>query len=117
MEEFGIDQVKIALGLIIELGNVTDKMGRSQGMARYMHVTSLFDELMALGNLDADKLKKQIGEVSAEEMLEIKAFLSAKFDIVDNKLELAIEEGISIFTEIYALYKRTSALVTELKAE
>ncbi len=115
MEKLGIDQVKIALALVIEMGNVGDKMGRAKGMARYMHLTSLFDELMALGNMDSAKLKAQLKDIDAAEMTEIKVFLAGKFDIEDNKLEIAIEEGLAIFTEIYSLYKRTMVLVGTLK--
>lgn len=115
MDKFGIDQVKVVLALIIEAGNVADQFEKARGMARYMTFTSLFDELMAMGNFDKALFIKQIKELSDAEIVQLHGFLKAKFDIVDELLENTIEEGIAIFIDMYAIYERTTKLVKSFK--
>jgi len=76
----------------------------------------LTDEAMALGSVDFAKVKAEIEDLDASEKEELKAHLSAKFDIVDDKLELAIEKGIDILERAYSLVQESIALSKELKA-
>src|SRR5690606_41545942 len=95
-QKFGIENLKPLVSLGIELGNVADKMGRSKGAARFGHLLMLTDEAMALGSVDFSKVKAEIKDLDESEKQQLKDHLKAKFDIVDDKLEVAIESGIDI---------------------
>jgi len=112
----GIKNLKPVLALGIELGNVADKVGRQTGAARYLGLMDLFDELTALGSVDFKEVSKEIKDLDAQEREELHAFLKVKFDIVDDKLEMAIEDGLKIVEEAYGLIKRSQALYKSLKA-
>ena len=116
MKKYGITNLKPIIALGIELGNVADKVGRAKGATRYLSLMDLFDELMALGKVDFKLVSKEAGELDTEERAELHSFLKAKFDIVDDKLEVAIEEGLKIVEEAYGLVNRSMALAKSLKA-
>ena len=113
-KKYGITNLKPVLALSIELGNVADKIGRTKGAVRYLSLMDLFDELMALGKVDFKLLSEEIKDLDAAEREELHAFLKEKFDIVDDKLEMAIEEGIKIAEEAYGLVNRSIALAKGL---
>lgn len=116
-EKVGIENLKPIVALGIELGNVADKIGRGKGAARYLPLMDLFDELMALNGVSFAAVKAEIKDLDAGEREELHSFLKVKFDIVDDKLELAIEEGLKIVEEAYGLVVRSINLVKGLKEE
>lgn len=114
-EKLGIVNLKPIVALGFEMGNVGDKMGRTKGAARYLALMDLFDELMGLAKIDFSKVKAEIKDLDASEREELHNFMKAKFDIVDDKLEMAIEEGLKIVEEAYGLVTRSIALAKGLK--
>lgn len=115
VKKVGIANLKPIVALAIELGNVADKIGRAKGASRYLGIMDLFDELMALAGVDFKAVKEEVKDLDASEREELHNFLKAKFDIVDDKLELAIEEGLKIAEEMYGLVDRSIKLVKGLK--
>lgn len=113
--KIGITNLKPIIALGIEMGNVADKIGRAKGAARYLHLADLFDELTGLGKVDFKLLDDEIKDLDASEREELHNFLKVKFDIVDDKLEMAIEEGLKIVEEAYGLVDRSINLVRGLK--
>lgn len=117
VEKKGITNIIPVLFVAIELGNVGDKMGRSKGAARYGHLLQLTDELMGLGAVDFSELKKEIKDLDAQERLELHAKIKEKFDIVDDKLEIAIEKGLELLEMQYQVVEGSIALYKEIKGE
>lgn len=116
MEKLGIKNLMPIAMLTFELGNVADKAGRATGAARYLALMDLFDELMALGNVDFKQVAAEIKDLDSAESAQLHDAIKAKFDIVDDKLELAIEEGLKIAEEAHGLVQRSIALAKGLKA-
>jgi len=116
MEKVGISNLKPIVALGIELGNVADKVGRNTGATRYLSLMDLFDELTGLGSVDFKVVMAEIKDLDDVERMELHEFLKAKFDIVDDKLEMAIEDGLKIVEEAYGLVKRSMDLAKSLKA-
>lgn len=114
-EKYGIENLKPIVALALELGNVGDKIGRAKGATRYLSLMDLFDELTGLAKVDFKKVKEEIKDLDAAEREELHNFMKVKFDIVDNKLEMAIEEGLKIVEEAYGLVTRSMDLVKGLK--
>lgn len=114
-EKYGIENLKPIVALALELGNVADKVGREKGAARYLNLMDLFDELTGLAKVDFAKVKKEVADLDASEREELHTFMKVKFDIVDDKLEMAIEEGLKIIEEAYGLVTRSIDLAKGLK--
>lgn len=114
-EKLGMENLKPIVALALELGNVADKIGREKGAAKYLHLMDLFDELTGLAKVDFKKVKEEVKDLDAAEREELHAFMKVKFDIVDDKLEMAIEEGLKIVEEAYGLVTRSMDLVKGLK--
>lgn len=108
-------QTKIVLALLIEMGNVGDAMGRTKGAARFMSVTNLFDELMALSNFSVDELKAELKGMKAEQRAELLAFLQEKLDIADDKLETLIEQSLVVVEKAVTLYFDAKAIFVAYK--
>ena len=116
MEKLGISNLKPIVSLGIELGNVADKVGRNTGASRYLHLMDLFDELTALGSVEFKKVGAEIKDLDEAERKELHEHIKVKFDIVDDKLEMAIEKGLSLVERQYGLVKEAMELAKELKA-
>ena len=114
-EKYGIENLKPIVALALEMGNVGDQIGRAKGAARYLELMDLFDELMGLAKVDFLKVQQEVQDLDATERAELHAFMKVKFDIVDNKLEMAIEEGLKIVEEAYGLVARSINLAKGLK--
>lgn len=115
-EKLGIDHLEPIAMMALEVGNVADKMGRSKGMERYFHLTSLFDEMTALSSVDFKKAKAQFKDLDEAEMETLMSKAKPKFDIADDKLEMAIEEGLDIMIDLYSAIDRSIELVKKFKA-
>lgn len=114
--KLGITNLKPVVALSFEAGNVGDKVGRLKGAARYLALMDLFDELMGLAKVDFKMIMAEIKDLDDAETTELHDFIKVKFDIVDDKLEIAIEESIKIAEEMYSLVKRSMALAKSMKA-
>lgn len=100
-----------------ELGNVADKVGRTKGASKYFALVDLFDEVTALGSVDFKLIDDEIKDLDATERETLHQAIKDKFDIVDDKLENAIEEAIAILSEQVKLVERSIKLVKDYKAE
>jgi len=111
MEKYGIEHSKKFLAMLIELGNIADKMGRLKGMARYMHITQLFDEMTAMADFKFAEMKKEIDDYSVEEMAELENFIVEKFNIEKDELEKVIEKAFAIGLKVYGLLDELKLLL------
>jgi len=116
-KKYGIDNILPALLFAAEVGNIIDAGGRVKGMARYMLITGLLDEVAAMGSVDFEVMKKEIAELDAGEREELQNKLKAKLDLVDDDLEAYIEDGIAIVEDAYSLIKRSIELVNKVKGD
>jgi len=116
-QKLGITNLTPIVLLVVEAGNVADKMGRSKGMARYMHLTSLFDELLAFGRVDFAAAKAEYGDRDDVEKAQIKAEVKAKFDLVDDDLEDIIEDSFDAMENIYGGFEKCIGIYKRVKAK
>lgn len=111
MEKYGIENLKKFMALIIEMGNVADQMGRLKGMARYMFITQLFDEMTMMATFSYDQMKKEFEDLSPEEMAELEKFLIGKFNIEKDDLEAVIEKSFVIGLKVFGLIDELNELI------
>ena len=113
-QKYSTDQLWPFIALVLEMGNVGDQMGRLKGAQRYMAAMQLFDELTALSLVDFDLAKKQVTELDAAEIEDLKQKAKEKFNIVSDNLEAVIEEGLDIAYDCYRIYEKSVALYGKL---
>lgn len=116
-KKYGVNNIVPILLFVAELGNILDVVGRAKGMARYMLITGLLDEVAALGMVDFEIMKQEILELDAGEREELQEKLKEKLDLVDDNLEAFIEDGIGIVEDAYSLISRSIELVNKVKGE
>lgn len=117
-EKLGIANVKILLLFALELGNVADSIGRhpEKGVARYGKLLDLMDEMMALGTMKLDQVVPEFEDLDDAEKADLMAAMKSKFDIEDDKLEGAIEDGLGIVVDAVSLVQKSISLVKSFKA-
>ena len=115
--EHGVDQVIKAWDVVVELGNVADKVSMERGgtMAKVAHMTALFDELMALPGLDFEKLSKQAGELDTDDIKKIMDHTKLKLDLIDDVSEAQIEKGLELVVEGYAFLTKVIDFSKEVR--
>lgn len=112
----GIEQLKKALNLALELINSIDKSGRARGvMGKTMPFMALADELADLEGVSWAQVTAELKDLDGEEREQIKALIKAKLDLVDDDLESAIEDLIAFINEGYNLTVRAKALIAKRK--
>jgi len=116
-KKYGIKNILPLLMFAAEIGNIGDQIGRTKGMARYMLITGLLDEVAAMGSIDFEMIKKELMELDASERIELEEALKKKLDLVNDSLEAFIEDGIGIVEDAYSLITRSIELVNKVKGE
>lgn len=117
-EKLGVEQIQKAVLLVLALGNAVDHIVRHPelGVTRFVKLTDCFDELMAMSNFDAEKLKAEFQDLDAAEKAALGILVKEKFDIEDDKLEAKVEEGVDLFAEGYNLITKLMAFVKVIQA-
>lgn len=113
--KIGITNLKPAVALAIEVGNVADVMGRTQGIAKFMALSSLMDEVISINGVDFKKVQEEVKDLDQTELAELHAFIGSKFDIKSDKLEAIIEGAIGISIDLFELGQKAIALVKSAK--
>lgn len=115
--QYGVKNLLPLILLGVEMGNVGDKMGRSKGIARYAHLLDLMDEVMQLPKVDFAQVKLEVKELDEADRAELKAQVKAKLDLVDDVLESALEDSLSIVEAQYQVVEKSISLYKSLKKE
>ena len=124
MEKFGIENVKKIIAIPVEMGNIGDAIGRTKGADKWLKLTGLFDELMALTSVDFKNLGNEFKDMDAVEMAELKKFMADKLDLGDDNVEKVVEKSIEILhllgdgvLKCFDLVKLIKAMKEEDKVE
>lgn len=113
--KLGTENLKKVLALVVEMGNVGDKMGHTNGAAKYLELANLFDELAALGSVDFKQIVPEFKDLDAVEKQEILAFAKDKLALVDKDLEAKIEECLGLVVDMASVIDRAITLVQSFK--
>lgn len=114
--KLGIADLKPVLGLAIELGNVIDKMGHTEGVAKYGQLLMLVDELAGLGSVKFDQIVPEFKDLDDAEKAELMAYVKEKLSLEDKDLEGKIEGGLGLIQKTIDLVNESIAFVKDLKA-
>lgn len=97
----GVVNTNKVLDVIWEGGNVAEDIAKAEGntLQKLSPLMSLFDELMALPDVDWAEFKAERGEYDSEDWAAMVAHAKSKFDLDDDVLEAKIEEDLSLAKE------------------
>lgn len=104
MGQFGIENLKKAAKLGIELGEQTSEV-LEDGKLKALEMLSFIDELMQLPGIvnSAADIKNEVLELDAEDRASLNAYIQAEFDIPNEKLESIIEAGLDVIISLFIL--------------
>jgi hypothetical protein len=116
-EVYGINNIKLLIVLLIELGNIGDAIGRenSSNWKKWLKLLDALPEAVDILKVDWSFLKNEYNDLSDIERAEIKEYIVQKFSIENKNLEGVIEESFSIFMSIGDNIKRSIELFRNLK--
>ena len=115
---FGVDNLIKVADVILEAGNVAEKMINEEGnsMAKAAHIMMLFDELMQLPSTDFSKLGDEAKELDNEDKAKLEAHFKAKLDLTDDRLEANIEKIFGMVLKVEGVVREVIGLVKSFKA-
>ena len=117
--QFGVDNTMKILNVVLELGNVADYIGRHPelGTAKFVKLTDMFDELMALSDLSSTALKAEVKELDKADIAKLQVVVKEKLNLEDDVLEGKIEQGLDLAIAAYALVEEIIAYSKSFKKE
>ena len=114
--KFGIENLKALMIVILAFVNVGDKMGHENNWAsRMTHLFGFFPHLLSLGSIKWEDLDEEIKDVDDVEKAELLQTMKEKFDIIDDKLEEVVEEGLEIAANIGGFVKTVKSFIEKVK--
>lgn len=116
--EHGIKNIVILFDLIIESGNVAEKMviDKAGWGSRLSKLLSLTDELFALKDLNIDELKLEFKDIDDGDFSDLYAHFKSKFDISNDVVEAIVEEGFGLLKSAGDLTVSIIKFVKKIKA-
>lgn len=104
MGQFGIENLKKAAKLGIELGEQTSEV-LADGKLKALEMLSFIDELMQLPGIvnSAADIKNEVLELDEADRAALNAYIQVEFDIPNEKLESIIESGLNVVISLFIL--------------
>lgn len=96
---YGITQLKKILAVIIEVGNVADRVINDKSVGYFKklgYAFQLYDELGMLFTLNVANLREEIKELDEGDRKDLKDFVKAKFNILEKDIEAKIESALDL---------------------
>lgn len=119
MEKYGIENLKKAIALPIELGNIADAIGaeNSKDWKRWFKLVDILDEVVDILRVDWIVVKQELRDLDEVEKAELLKAMKDKFDIKDDNLEAIIEESMDILVKVAEIVEKAITLAKAAKAE
>lgn len=111
--QHGIEQIKKVALAGAELLNVLSKVIHKHGV---FTIFQLSDELMSLGNLDGEALKKELSELDQQERDSLKLAVKEKLVLQNPIMEKKIEDGMDVVDEAINIVVEALKIVEKAKA-
>lgn len=115
--KIGIENLKLLIGLPIELGNIADAIGHDSksGWKRYLKLVDVLDEVLDAVKVNYSKLESELRNLDDVEKAELQKYIAEKFSIEDKNLESVIERSLVILQNIGSLVVESIALFKTVK--
>lgn len=114
--KFGIENLKRLLAVFCSFVMMGDKMGHENNWSsRMTHLFGFFPSLMDLGSIKWSELDDEVKDVSEDEKSELMLHLKEKFDLVDDKLESLVEEGLDFAAYVGGVVTKAIDYINKVK--
>lgn len=111
-----MENLKKVLAVVIELGNVLDKVLKAQGVsAKLACLLGMTDELFALSGVNFVEVKNEFLALDDAKKKELVVFFAQKFDLENDVMEQRIEQGLSLAVEAECLIEEIVAFSKSFK--
>ena len=114
----GIGNLQMLLGFSLSLANVADDVTNhpTTMMEKIAGAMKLIPDIGMLATVQFSALSAEVSDLDDAEKGQLKQFIKDKFNIADEKLEIAIEEGIALLMDLEGLFKRGASIAQALKS-
>lgn len=116
--QFGVDNFLKVADVVIEAGNVFDKIKSDKEATTAQKATYamlLFDEVMLLPSVKFSEIKNELKELDAEDKAKLNTHFKAKFDIADDQVEAKIEHVFEVMLKLEGVVTEVIELVKSFK--
>jgi len=115
----GVNNLQKFVELLAEGGNVAEDIHTSNGglFSKIAHLSDLFDEVMAIMNVDFAELKKEASELDEADLKSLTTALKEKLDLADDAFEGKVESAIDLIVEGKDFVEKVIAFSRSLKKE
>lgn len=100
VKQMGVDQIKKVLDVIIEAGNVSEKVASADSIiGKAMALMPIADDLLRLMSLSPMVLRREWSDLDDAERKELIEYVREKLDISDDDLEARVEVGLELVND------------------
>lgn len=106
MEKLGIDNIKLAASSVSNFLSVVGEVfvdGKAT-LSDLANLPEMIEALLGLGAIDVEKLKKEVNDLDSAEIKDLADHFAKVFDLADDDLEKAIEDGVKIIADAANLF-------------
>lgn len=111
--KYGIETIKKVLAVLIEAGNVLDKVKATPGpiTGKLAFMLELTDELFALTGFSTAAFVQEVKDLDGAEKESLLAFLKEKLDLADDAVEAKVESGLALLVKLEGVIEEIVAFV------
>ena len=105
-EKLGIEELKEVLGLGLALGELVEALSDGVGISDIGKLVGVVKKApAAVTALKSGKVLPELKDLDVAEKAELKAYAMAEFDLANDKVEAAVEAGLSVVIDLTDLLK------------
>jgi hypothetical protein len=106
MSKLGIEQTKEVLGLGLSVGQLIAGLSDGIGIKDIGALVSVIKRVpSAISAIKSGQIIPELKDLEDSEKSELKSYVSANFDIDDDKIEAAVEAGLYVAIDLSDLIK------------
>lgn len=101
-----MDQLKNVLSFVMTLGEAID-ISLADGKITLADAINFFNVLKVAGPAfqNFDELKKELDSLDEAKSKELQAFVKENFDLAEDNIEAAVEQGLAVISSLYLFLK------------
>lgn len=112
-EKYGVENIQKVLVGVVCGAMVADKLANKEGV---FSIFQFIPEFSALGTVNADQLKLEVSEFSADERKQVNEALKAKLVLHNSALEAKIEKGLDLVEVGVGLLMQVMKFASDVKS-
>lgn len=112
-EKYGVENIEKVLVAVVSGVVIADKLANKEGI---FSVFQFVPEFTALGSVNADQLRLEVSEFSAEERARVNVALKQKLVLHNKALEAKLEQGLDLSSVAVDLTQQVVKFINDAKS-